>query len=247
MMPPEDGLTPMAQIEHTQRTFRMRVADRMRHRLLIHELLNRIYAVTGFHLYAYTVFRDRWRGEAPRSIDGVEFRPLSASDAASLAALTIQDPAAQAALAASLVARFEGSVGFGAFIAGEPVGYCWADREKCRVPVADSALLALERDEAAAYDLYVIPKLRGRRIGTALREAFYARLAEDGRPYTYRAVSVLNTAARRIALRSGAEELETRVLVGFPKVLAMDFRLSQRADAVRTKRLSFIARARRGV
>jgi GNAT superfamily N-acetyltransferase len=229
----------VSRAQATRPSLANKIAERIRFGLLTLELLNRFHRLTGLCVSAYAVFCGEIDDLEPpqQSSESIEFRALRDGDLAAVAALAEHEPRKQAGRAADLARRMQGSLGFGAFVDGRPIAYCWADLEKCRVPLVNSVLFAVNEDEAAAYDFYVGREFRGRRVGPALRRVMIEQLAADGRARMYRTVPLLNKSSMRVVARSRARKLETRLTLGFPRWLVVDVRLAGAEPGLRTKRI----------
>ena len=217
----------------TRRTGIEKLRTRLKYRTLLLEGFNRLYRATGFLFSPYYIFRgyaDSQQLESAKIVR-LECRRLTKSDMNDAARLTEKGEERCADKALELSARMGTSLGFGAFVDGSLVGYCWAELIQFRIPIVNAPLFVLRDDEASAYDFLVAPEYRGKRIGPAMRQAMYDALALEGRSCTYRTIGVFNRPSLRVAAKSTAERVETRLTIGFPRFFAVDLTLGHRTGA----------------
>lgn len=96
---------------------------------------------------------------------------------------------------------------------GVPIGYLWFRSERWR---EDDTEFVLRDDERWAYDSYVAPSHRGRRIAPAVTVHAMADLHREGVRRVLSVIDHLNEASRRASARYGGHPLGSFVTVAVP-------------------------------
>jgi len=111
-------------------------------------------------------------------------------------------------------ARLEdGDRAYIAFDEGAPIGYLWFRSHHWR---EDDTEFILDDDERWAYDSYVNPSHRGRRIGPAVTAHAMADLHREGIRRVVSVIDHLNSASLKAARRYGARPAGSFVTVALP-------------------------------
>lgn len=218
-----------------------RLLGRIRHGLLIQEVLDRL-AHAGLVIYPYYIVLEPLPAEPPPALDRrCTVRSLVAEDAAEIARISVR-PTGEGAI----VARMDHSACLGIFFDGQLAGYTWAGLQQLPIPASfGEALFGLDSDEAYLFDIYVAPPYRGMRLAGLLRSRLQHDLARLGRHRFYSITLAFNRSSRRFKSRLGARELELRIFV---RLLAwslpgLDLRLWRREPHLKSPRLKRVSSA----
>ena len=212
-----------------------RLLGRIRHGLLMQELLDRL-AAAGLVIYPYFVTQDPGSpGPASALSAGQSIRPLTAQDAAAMVRIDPRYPPEP------FIARLTRAECLGLFAGAELVGYSWAKLDSLPMPGGSGApLFELQSNEAYLFDIYIAHAWRGRRLAEILRRAVHADLAHRGRSVFYGYTLAFNRSPRRLLARAGVRDLELRLFLGLRlhSVVGFDVRLWRRKPHLRSRWLT---------
>lgn len=197
---------------HSGRSIFARILDRLRHGLLMQELLDRL-ARLGVVIYPYFIAVEpanpgRLAAPDPR----YALRPLTPADAPAISAVTLLKT--QGNSAAALAGRMERALCVGAFMSGALIGYAWMGFDGLPIPASGRRwLFLLAPDETVIFDLYVSPEHRGNRVAGLLRDEITRALETRGCARAYTVRLAFNRATRRFQSRFAVRDAELRLYV----------------------------------
>ncbi len=111
-----------------------------------------------------------------------------------------------------------GDTAYLAYDAGEPIGYLWLRARSWR---EDDTEFVLQDDERWAYDSFVVPAHRGRRIAPAVTVHAMAELRRAGVRRVLSVIDRLNEASLRASRRYGARLIGTFLTVALPGLVVV--------------------------
>jgi GNAT superfamily N-acetyltransferase len=192
------------------RPWHARLAERIRHGLLMQEILDRL-ARLGLVIYPYFLTAEPASvGALAPDETGYETRTLTTGDAAEVSRITLLKTSATTT--AATAARMERALCVGAFADGELVGYTWIGFDGVPTPGSGRQwLFMLRPDEVCLFDLYVVPAHRGRRVASVLRDYVSRLLDERSCRRGYSVSLAFNRSTKRFKARVGVRELDLRL------------------------------------
>jgi ribosomal protein S18 acetylase RimI-like enzyme len=219
----------------SRRLLLQRLLGRLRHGLLIQEVLDRL-GLAGLVIYPYyIVLEPQPAGPPPALYPRCTVRSLVPGDAAEMTHISVRPSSEE-----EFVARMAHAAGLGIFYEGKLAGYSWASLLRLPIPGSSGqALFELEPDEAYLFDIYVAPAYRGMRLAGLLRSALQHDLARLGRRRLYSLTLAFNRSSRRFKSRLGARETELRIYVHLKigSLSGLDVRLWRREPHLKSPRL----------
>ena len=215
-----------------------RLWGRLRHGLLMQEILDRVNAA-GLVLMPYivTVESAALLPEV-RAVEGYQIRDLGSDDAAEIVNISTRSPNLANVLAAARDGRC-----YGVTQSGQLVGYTWAFVRYVSVPATGTVLFDLNADEAYLMGMYIAPAHRGARLAPWLRAHVLRSLAAEGRTNCYSISLLFNRSSRRFKARLGAQERELRLYLHLhrARLPGTDLRLLRRGAPLRIPTLRRVA------
>jgi hypothetical protein len=213
--------------------FARRLAGRIRHGLLMQEILDRL-ADVGIVIYPYFIsIVQCTRASDPELAADPRYamRLLSAADEAAMLRIAPRDLTTSTFLTRLAQARC-----LGLFDGAELIGYGWVKFDTAPIPrSASTPLIELRPHEAYLFDIFVAASHRGRRLADVILGARLRHLERNGRTCGYVYTLAFNRSPRRQWARLGIEDLELRVFLRPVRWLSgLDVRLWRREPRLRT-------------
>lgn len=208
-----------------------RLWGRLRHGLLLQEILDRLQA-RGIVCVPYFVTVEAARLLPELTVPpGYHMRPLGPADAPEICAISVRGRKLESIL--QLLGEMRC---YGIFHGEALAGYTWARFTSVPVPGGGVALFELNGDEAYLIDMYIAPAHRGARLAPWLRAQVIQALHTEGRTTCYSLSLAFNRSSRLFKSRLGAQERELRVYLQlyFGKLRGIDIRLSRNGPPLRT-------------
>lgn len=199
-----------------QRGFMQRAAGRIRHGLVVQEILDRL-ARAGLLICPYFITVEAVQpGAAAPADERLALRWLGPDDAPAMAEILDRPTAAQAFQTLAPDARC-----MGAFWNGRLAGFSWLTYDLVPMPGPERReLFRLASDEVYLFGMFIAREYRGLRLAGALRSRVYDELAMEGRTRLYSVTLAFNRSSRRFKARLGAREVELRLYL-HPKVSSL--------------------------
>jgi GNAT superfamily N-acetyltransferase len=215
-----------------------RLWGRLRHGLLMQEILDRMHA-GGVIVMPYYVTTES-------SVDlpdvyvphGYHIRELGPDDTAAIVAISVRPRTV-----AQTHEAFRRMRCYGVLRGDELAGHTWISFTHVPVPSAATVLFALQPDEAYLLDMYIAPSHRGARLAPWLRAHVLRSLAAENRPHCYSISLYFNRSSRRFKARLGAQERELRIYLQLSagNLRGVDLRLKAWGPMLRTPARKAIA------
>jgi GNAT superfamily N-acetyltransferase len=183
-----------------------RLFGRLRHGLLIQEILDRL-ARAGCIVYPYFIVLERAPDQSEFAPDPrCTFRMLSAEDTADIIRASEGRATAQ-----RILGQLARGMCVAIFYDGQLAGWTWVELDAVRIPISLEPVFPLQSSEAYLFDMYVAPPYRGLRLAGVLRQAVQRELIRRGRTRFYSITLAFNRSSHRFKSRLGARELELRI------------------------------------
>jgi GNAT superfamily N-acetyltransferase len=191
--------------------FVARAVGRLRHGLVIQEVLDRLAAL-GIVIYPYVVYQESSAAPLPEPplIPGLDCRHLTEADMSQVVLLSGEQSEAywQERLG-------RGALVVGAFEDDALLACIWCDFDKLRTfGGGDRALRKLEPGEVAMSRAWTVPAWRGRGLMRCVRPWVNAALRERGCTRMWSVCMVFNKSVRRAKEKVGAPVSELRLALG---------------------------------
>lgn len=220
-------VTPMS----TRPTLFARLWGRLRHGLLMQEILDRLYAAGIVVMPYYVTSESAVRLPDVHVPPGYHVRELGIDDCAAIVAISVRPRTVAQTLEVLTRMRC-----YGVFQGEELVGHTWVSFDHLPVPSGATPLFALRPDEAYLLDMYIAPAHRGARVAPWLRANVLRCLGAEGRPNCYSITLFFNRSSRRFKARFGTQEKELRIYLQLQvgRLPGIDLRLKAWGSSLRS-------------
>lgn len=190
--------------------FLQRLRGRLRHGLLIQEILDRLSKLgLTFCPYLLMVQTAEKMGSTAVHPHGFSTRLLMREDVPLLTAMIELERAQQIQ---NIDGRLPGGqLGVGIFRGSEFAGYSWCNLDHCHC--FRRSLFKLNDNEAYLFDTYIRRPFRGQGLAAVVWRALCAALVDQGRSAFYSVTFCFNAPSRRYKKKLGIEKMELRLYI----------------------------------